>query len=113
MKKILYILPRLLAILITVFVSLFAMDSFEFPGVWYQKIGVFLIHLIPTYFLLIATIIAWKKPKIGGWIFIVIGILFSALILREPMVLIIIVPQFLIGILFIFQRPIFKKENTK
>ncbi len=46
--KILYWAPRILCIMAILFISMFALDSFE-PGlnIW-QQIGAFLIPLIPT-----------------------------------------------------------------
>ena len=70
-------LPRILCILAILFVSMFALDSFS-PGhtIW-QQLGTFFIHLIPTYVLTAILIIAWKWEKIGGIIFIVIGLALS------------------------------------
>ena len=70
-------LPRVLCILAILFVSMFALDSFS-PGhtIW-QQLGTFFIHLIPTYVLTAILIIAWKWEKIGGIIFIVIGLALS------------------------------------
>ena len=70
-------LPRVLCILAILFVSMFALDSFS-PGhtIW-QQLGTFFIHLIPTYVLTAILIIAWKWEKIGGIIFMVIGLALS------------------------------------
>jgi len=70
-------LPRILCILAILFVSMFALDSFS-PGhtIW-QQLGTFFIHLIPTYVLTALLIVAWKWEKIGGIIFIVIGLALS------------------------------------
>ena len=72
--KVLHWLPRIICILAICFVSLFAADAFA-PGltIW-QQIRDFLIHLIPTYILLIILIIAWKWELTGGIIFMIIGI---------------------------------------
>ena len=70
-------LPRIICILAILFVSMFALDSFS-PGhtIW-QQLGTFFIHLIPTYVLTAILIVAWKWEKIGGIIFIVIGLALS------------------------------------
>jgi hypothetical protein len=34
-------------------------------------------HLPPTLFILVATIMAWKRPEVGGWLFIGMGIFAS------------------------------------
>ena len=66
-KKINYIwIPRILAILFIIFISLFAFDT---------PFGIgFLIHLLPTFILLGCLIVAWVKPKIGGVLFGLAGI---------------------------------------
>lgn len=78
--KILYWLPRILCIIAILFISLFALDAFA-PGltIW-QQIGDFLIHLIPSFILLILLIIAWKWELIGGIIFTVIGLGLSPIV---------------------------------
>lgn len=101
MKKTIYYLPRSLAILFIVFVSIFAFDAFEIGGSFWQKAGGFLIHLIPSYILIIATIVAWKKEFIGGIIFIILGVLAAFWIKNIPFSLLIILPPFIIGILFL------------
>ena len=69
--------PRILSILMILFVSMFALDAFA-PNlsVW-QQIGGFLIHLIPSYILLAALLVAWKWENLGGWLFTLLGIIFS------------------------------------
>lgn len=101
MNKIIYYLPRYLAILFIVFVSIFAFDVFEMGGSSWQKIGGFLIHLIPSFLLLIALFVAWKKELIGGILFIILGIL---VVFRTNSILSalpIIIPSLIIGILFL------------
>ena len=73
--KLLYWTPRILAVLFAVFISLFALDVFgeyTFPEV---LVALFM-HLIPTYLLIIATIIAWKKERLGGIIFLALGLFY-------------------------------------
>jgi hypothetical protein len=70
----LYWLPRVLGILITLFISLFALDVFAEDYLWWQMIGAFLIHLSPTYLLILILLIAWRWERIGGIIFILIGL---------------------------------------
>jgi hypothetical protein len=71
MKKFIYYLPRILAILIVTFLALFILEGFS-PGFGWQDS---FYHLIITLILLGGTILAWKRPKIGGWIFILLGLL--------------------------------------
>ena len=58
--KVLHWLPRIICILAILFVSMLALDSFA-PGltIW-QQLGAFLMHLIPSFVLLVFLVIAWK-----------------------------------------------------
>ncbi|MBN1377419.1 hypothetical protein JW949_03775 [Candidatus Woesearchaeota archaeon] len=108
--------PRILGILFAVFISLFAFDVFVEGYAWYQTIAGFLIHLIPTYFVVIALLIAWKfkKELIGGIIYILLGIFYIIMVWGKAelkiAMLIISGPVFIIGILFIINSLLEKKK---
>ncbi|MFZ2024860.1 MAG: hypothetical protein WAV51_01075 [Microgenomates group bacterium] len=70
MKNILYWLPRILAIFYVVFFSIFALDVFSEP----QWILALFMHLIPSMVLLIMTIVAWKRERVGGILFCLAGV---------------------------------------
>lgn len=115
-------LPRIICILAILFISLFAADSFA-PGltIW-QQLGDFLMHLIPSFILLALLIVAWKWERIGGIIFMVLGIGLSPFIfmlnynrnhsigMSLVIILTITIPFFVVGILFIISHNI-KKKN--
>jgi hypothetical protein len=125
--KVFFWLPRIVAILAILFISLFAMDSFSpdlTPGK--QLLG-FAIHLIPSIILLIILVVAWKWEIIGGIIFIVIGAGLSPFIFSKNfqvnhsvwmsiiVILGITIPLIVVGILFIisyFKRKKELQENT-
>ena len=98
-KKIIifYWLPRLLAISLTIFISMFALDVFENQQ-WFLAL---IMHLIPSFILIFLTIIAWKHERLGGCLFIVFGIL--TLIFFHFQSLIISIPIIITGILFLIQ----------
>ncbi len=79
MKNFIYYLPRALAILIVVFFSIFILEGFSPEFGWIDS----LMHLLVALVALGATIIAWKWPKIGGWIFIIFGLLFLSMAFRS------------------------------
>ncbi len=62
MKALLFWIPRLLAILLALFIGLFALDVFGIPAPVWKKIVGLIIHLIPSILILIITGYAWKKP---------------------------------------------------
>jgi len=81
--KILFWLPRFLCIIAILFISLFALDAFEPDLTFWQQIGAFLIHLVPSFILLALLLIAWKWEYIGGIIFTIIGLGFSPFIFKH------------------------------
>ncbi len=86
MKKsteILYWLPRVICILAILFISLFATDAFSHETTVWKQIGGFLMHLTPSFILLIFLIIAWKRELAGGIIFIVAGWVMTPLVFRQ------------------------------
>jgi hypothetical protein len=78
--KLLHWLPRIICILAILFISMFALDSFDSRHTIWQQFAAFGMHLIPTYVLIAILIVAWKWEKIGGIIFIVIGLSLSPFI---------------------------------
>ncbi len=122
MIKIFHWLPRILCILAILFISMFALDSFE-PGmpVW-KQIGGFLIHLIPSYILILFLIVAWKWEQIGGMILIILalGLLPFVFNMNYTMnhsvwmslgiVLVINIPFVVTGLLFLLSHYL-KKKN--
>lgn len=76
MNKILFWLPRILMIVFILFISLFALDSFDGNETLIRKIGGFLIHLIPTFILTALLIVSWKLEWIGGVAFFGLGVFY-------------------------------------
>lgn len=111
-KQIFYWAPRILAILFSIFISLFALDVFdEGYNLWEALVGL-LLHLIPTYLVVISLLIAWRWELLGAIVFIALATLY---VLwgkgRQDLIAYYIVsgPLFLIGILFLFNWK-FKKQ---
>jgi hypothetical protein len=77
--KLLPLIPRLLSICAIGFVSLFALDSFE-HGTISEQIFAFLMHMIPSFVLMIILAIAWKWELIGGFLYMFLGIALSPFI---------------------------------
>jgi hypothetical protein len=59
---------------------MFALDAFEEGATLSQQLTRFLMHLVPSYFLIAFLLIAWKWEKIGGAIFMIIGLAFAPFI---------------------------------
>lgn len=71
---------RILGILAIAFISLFALDAFAEGAGLGQKIVAFLLHMIPSFVLIIVLIIAWKRELIGGILMTLVGLAVSALV---------------------------------
>ncbi len=109
-SKFVYWTPRILSIILVLFLTIFSWDVFdENLGFWQTVLGL-LIHNIPALLLAAIVWISWKYEIVGGIAFILAGIahmVFS--IMREThdpwymalaISLIVDGPAFLIGILF-------------
>jgi len=109
MKKFIYYLPRSLSILIVAFLAMFILEGFSPEFGWQDS----LMHLLMALIALGATILAWKRPMIGGWIFILLGLGFMYLLLIVRQLwwngIIIGGIHLLTGILFLSEK--FRKNN--
>lgn len=97
--------PRVLAILYAIFISLFAFDVWSMDGTFWERLGGFLIHLAPTYTILIALFVAWRWPLLGGSLFIAVAVIFSVLFGWEQewqSFLLLGAPPVIIGLLFLW-----------
>lgn len=105
MNKIIYWLPRAIVILFILFFSVFSLDVFSEEGTVLEKAVGLLMHNIPTIILVLALVFAWKKEKMGGYLFIVLGLLFAFFFKayeRIDTFLMISFPAILAGALFIW-----------
>lgn len=98
LANIVHWLPRIAAILIILFISLFSFDVFEMPGTPLELLGGFLIHNLPSFGLLALLIFAWKRPAIGFVAFLAAAILLTITVIARS-------PDALPGLLF-FALPI-------
>jgi hypothetical protein len=117
-------LPRIICILAILLISLFAADAFA-PGLTlWQQLGAFFVHLIPSFILLAFLLVAWKWERIGGILFMVIGLVFSpfvfilnykrnhSILMSLVIILLITIPFVVVGILFIVSHNQKRKNPT-
>ena len=102
MKRFTYYLPRVLAGLIAAFLYLFVLEGLhpEFG------IGDAFWHFVLATAVLLVTILAWKKPKVGGFLFVVLGILYLFMATPRGMraaILILGEIPIMIGVLFLIE----------
>jgi|GEM_PF-197590 len=104
LARIIHLAPRLAAILIILFVSLFSLDVFEAQATPLELLGGFLMHNIPSFGMLALLIFAWKRPMVGFVAFLAAGALFTIFFVRDiyalPNLLLFVFPILLIAGLF-------------
>jgi hypothetical protein len=75
-KRLLYWVPRVLCFLFAAFLSIFALDVFsEGHGVWETVIAL-LMHLVPSFVILIVLAIAWRWEWVGAVVFGALGVFY-------------------------------------
>lgn len=103
MRQLLHWAPRVVAIGFAIFLSLFAFDVFtEYERLLEIMVALFM-HLVPTYFVIAATLIAWRWPGKGAVAFALLGIatmLFFRTYQELITFLLVSMPLFVVGVLF-------------
>jgi ABC-type multidrug transport system permease subunit len=75
--RLLFWSPRILAMALAIFLSLFALDAFrEFHGFWVSALA-FCIHLIPALIVIAVLVAAWKWEWIGAVVFALLAVIYS------------------------------------
>lgn len=123
--RVVYWAPRILLIVAILFISLFALDSFSSSYTFWQNTAAFMLHLVPSFILIVLLIIAWKWEKTGGIILTLLGLVFCVFIFMVNykrthslsfsllLVLEICVPFVLAGILFILSHYSNKRKLSR
>lgn len=122
MKKSTYWTPRIMSILFICFLSLFSLDVFQ-PGMSATEIALGLfMHNIPSIILIVLLIISWRREIIGALTYFAAGTIYIGFVLYNVMKsglpwytgltwsLIIALPAFIIGLLFLANWRHRKKE---
>jgi hypothetical protein len=71
-RRLVFWVPRFALLAFAAFVGLFALDVFEAGYGFWETLLALVIHLLPTIVLLVAAMLAWRRPWIGatcsiGW----------------------------------------------
>jgi hypothetical protein len=106
-------IPRILSILIILFIGMFAMDSFNPELSFLKQAGDFLVHIVPALLLLLLLIIAWKRELLGGILFILLSLIVTpflytmnyertqSVLASIGVILLISLPVLVAGVLFV------------
>lgn len=96
--------PRVLGLLFAAFISVFALDVFGAGYGFWEAVAALLIHLVPTYLILIALAVAWRWEWVGAALFVGLGVWYLVMAWGQfpwATYLVISGPAFLIGGLFL------------
>ncbi len=104
LAQIIHWAPRVAAILLIFFISLFSLDVFEMDASPLELLGGFLIHNLPAIAMLALLAFAWKRPAVGFLAFLLTGALFAFFFVRDsgslPNLVVFVFPLLLIAGLF-------------
>jgi hypothetical protein len=117
-SKFIYWMPRILAILFIMFLTLFSLDVVSSSLSFWQIVIGLLMHNIPTLLLIIILIISWKYELVGAVAFTLAGIFYMVMVFTQPFKLymlswfiVIAGPAILVGVLFFINWYIKKKRK--
>ena len=85
LAKLIYWIPRIAGIFISLFVAMFALDVLGMEGSVWEKIGAFLIHAAPAIAMGIVLAVAWRQDKVGFWAFLIAAIFFLRFWVGDPL----------------------------
>lgn len=96
--------PRILGILVSLFIGLFALDAFSQGKPLLAAVPDFIIHLIPALALLAVVAASWRRAWIGGVGFIGLAVLYATTLSRGRIdwMLVISGPLAVVGTLFLW-----------
>ena len=95
--------PRILGILVCLFLSLFALDAFDGAKSPLQALSDFAVHIMPMLFLLAVVGVSWRWEWVGGLVFTGLALAYAYLA-RDHMSWILVVagPLLIVGVLFLY-----------
>jgi hypothetical protein len=96
--------PRILGILVSLFIGMFALDAFSQGKPFFEALPDFVVHLIPAFVLLALMGASWRWEWIGGVAFIGLAVLYAMTMARGHLdwVLVISGPLMVVGALFVW-----------
>ena len=95
---------RILTIAFAVFISIFAMDVFDEGSGFGKTLLALVIHLIPTFIIVLLLLLSWKWEWIGGIAFAILGIVYIVTARKTidwTGIAVIAVPLFILAALFL------------
>lgn len=84
-KKLLYFSPRVLSLMMVVFLMLFSLDVFKITTTTQDLVVGLVIHNLPALLLLITSIIAWKYELFGTVVFYIGAIIYGFMVFTNQL----------------------------
>jgi hypothetical protein len=85
LARFIFLAPRVAGILIILFVAMFSLDVFDMGGSFWEMLGAFLIHSLPSIVLGILMVLAWRRPVIGFIAFGLMALVFLRFVIGNPL----------------------------
>lgn len=82
-KQILFWSPRVLCILFTGFISIFALDAFGEGYDFWNTLLALALHLIPSVIIVLFLLIAWRWEWIGSIVFLILAVSYIVMAWRR------------------------------
>lgn len=96
-RKLLLWSPRILGILLSLFLGIFALDALD------EGLPAFLLHVAPSLLLLLVVAASWRWEWVGGTVFIMLAVLYGVPAWsRGASLLLISGPLLVAGLLFLW-----------
>ena len=96
--------PRLVGLTVCLFLGLFALDAFDERQSLARSLADFTLHLLPVLMLVTIVLLSWRRPWIGGIVFIAVAVLYATVLARGRLdwITVIAGPLFVVGLLFLW-----------
>jgi len=96
--------PRVLGVLVSAFIGMFALDAFGAGQPVLAALPGFFVHLIPALTLLVIAIAGFRWPWIGGAGFVGLAVFYAVTMSKGRLdwILVISGPVFVVGMLFLW-----------
>lgn len=95
--------PRVLGILVSAFLGMFALDAFNEGKTFIQALPDFAIHLAPAVLLLAIVAASWRWEWVGGVAFVALAAAYVSMVRgRLDWILVISGPLLIVGTLFLW-----------
>ena len=96
--------PRILGVLVTVFIGMFALDAFGHGRTFFEALPDFLVHLTPAFVLLALVGASWRRAWIAGVAFIALAVVYAVTMSKDRIdwMLVISGPLAILGALYLW-----------